>query len=197
MVGIAYLFITQGRIQFFIEAIDSGLPNIIDSLLIDLDNLQLGADFTEEMTFNGFHNISHMTMSFRVMCSPGFCGPVCLTTSQNNPQVAECRADGSITCINDRLDPEASCNSCLDSNFNMDTNCETCAKPNFNKNENCMSCLLGYDMAKNCTQCLPNRDPSTNCSSCSLYQLPVSTQQRPLYQLHPVSTRQGHHLELY
>ena len=69
---------TQGRqrVQFFIEAVEkfSGLPNIIDSLLINLDNLQLGADFTEEMTFTGYHSISHMTMSFRVACQTGFCG---------------------------------------------------------------------------------------------------------------------------
>ncbi|XP_064403395.1 uncharacterized protein LOC135348930 [Halichondria panicea] len=57
--------IWTGRIQFFIEAMDSGLPNIIDSLLIDLDNLQLGANFTEEMTFTGYHNISHINHEFQ------------------------------------------------------------------------------------------------------------------------------------
>ncbi len=118
------LCFTQGRLQFFIEALDSGLPNIIDSLLIDLDNLQLGADFTEEMTFTGFHNISHMTMSFRVECSPGFCGPNCTTTPQNNIGVDECQADGTILCVHE-WDPLQNCSECLNGR-DLTKNCTTC-----------------------------------------------------------------------
>ncbi|XP_064403470.1 uncharacterized protein LOC135348970 isoform X2 [Halichondria panicea] len=184
----------MGRIQFFIEALDSGLPNIIDSLLIDLDNLQLGADFTEEMTFTGYHNISHMTMSFRVECSPGFCGPDCSTTPQNNPQVATCRTDGTLRCTDNRLDPVSNCTACLlgyninqncstciSVNYNPDTNCscsmgtrydrlnncESCVDTNFNPSDGCSACLLEfYNPQTNCTQCLPNRDLSTNCTQC-------------------------------
>ncbi|XP_064403193.1 scavenger receptor class F member 1-like isoform X2 [Halichondria panicea] len=158
-----------GRIQFFIEAVDSGLPNIIDSLLINLDNLQLGADFTEEMTFTGFHNISHMTMSFRVECSPGFCGPDCTTTPQTNPLVATCQADGSLTCTNNRLDPSplVACNDCL-YNLDITTGCSTCVQTSYDPSTNCTQCLPGWDITSDCTSCLPNRDPDpvTNCSLC-------------------------------
>ncbi len=103
---------------------DSGLPNIIDSLLINLDNLQLGADFTEEMTFTGFHDVSHMTMSFRVECSPGFCGSNCTTTLQNNIGVDECQADGTILCVHE-WNPLQNCSECLNGR-NLTTNCTTC-----------------------------------------------------------------------
>ncbi|XP_064403225.1 uncharacterized protein LOC135348804 isoform X1 [Halichondria panicea] len=156
-----------GQIQFFIEAIDTGLPNVIDSLLINLDNLQLGADFTEEMTFTGFHNISHMTMSFRVECSPGFCGPDCTTTPQKNPQVATCQADGTLTCTDNRLDPSplVACSDCL-YNLDITTGCSTCVQTNYDPTTNCTACLKFYDTLTNCTQCLPNRDPSTDCTQC-------------------------------
>ena len=124
------LCFTQGRLQFFIEAIDSGLPNVIDSLLIDLDNLQLGADFTEEMTFTGFHDVSHMTMSFRVECSPGFCGHDC-TAHQNNPRVVTCQANGTISCVHE-WDPLQNCSECLNGRDPM-TNCTTCL-PGFGGN---------------------------------------------------------------
>ncbi len=138
---------------------DSELPNIIDSLLIDLDNLQLGADFTEEMTFTGFHNISHMTMSFRVECSPGFCGSDCTTTPQNNPRLATCQTDGTLTCTDNRFDPSplVACNDCL---YNLDM------EANYDPITNCTQCLPGWDITSDCTSCIPNRDPVTNCSLC-------------------------------
>ncbi|XP_064403173.1 uncharacterized protein LOC135348775 isoform X2 [Halichondria panicea] len=157
-----------GQIQFFIEALDSGLPNIIDSLLIDLDNLQLGADFPEEMTFTGVHNISHMTMSFRVECSPGFCGRDCTTTLQNNPRVAECQADGTLTCADNRFDPSplVACNDCL-YNLDITTGCSTCVQTNYDPVSNCTACLPGYDIGQNCLTCIDaNYDPCTNCSTC-------------------------------
>ena len=114
----------------------SGLPNIIDSLLINLDNLQLGADFTEEMTFTGYHNISRMTMSFRIECAPGYCGPDC-TAASNNPHVLQCRTNGEVVCSGNR-----------------------------SPNTGCSGCLHNYDLSTNCTQCLSNHDPSTDCSTC-------------------------------
>ena len=153
--------------QFFIEAVDSGLPNIIDSLLINLNNLQLGADFTEEMTFTGYHNISHMTISFRVTCQNGSCGRDCTATRRSNPRILSCNStDGDIVC-KEKYDPSANCNKCL-YNLNFSTDCSVCLKPNFDPDTSCTACLLeGHDPLTNCTQCLPNRDLSTNCTQCS------------------------------
>ena len=152
--------------QFFIEAVDSGLPNIIDSLLINLDILQLGADFTEEMTFAGYHNISHMTMSFRVACANGYCGRDCTATRTNNPRILSCNfADGDIVC-KEKYDPSANCNGCLH-NLNFSTNCSTCIEPTFDPDTNCSTCLnTNYDPSTYCTTCLPSYDPVTNCTTC-------------------------------
>ncbi|XP_064403302.1 uncharacterized protein LOC135348866 isoform X2 [Halichondria panicea] len=124
-----------GQTQFFIEAVDSRLPNIIDSLLVNLDNLQLGADFTKEMTFTGYHDVSHMTMSFRVECSPGFCGSNCTT---NDPQMATCQTDGTLTCYD---------------NFDLNTSCTECVV-NYDLTTNCTSCLFGRNISTRCTTCL-------------------------------------------
>ena len=173
---------------------DSGLPNRIDSLLIDLDNLQLGADFTEEMTFTGFHNISHMTMSFRVECSLGFCGPDCKTTPLNNLRVATCQADGTLTCTDNRLDPSplVACNDCLYNldittgcstcvqinydpitnctaclpGYNIDQSCSTCISTNFNRDTNCFTCVNNRDLGSSCSTCLPGYDSNRNCTVC-------------------------------
>ncbi len=153
------------------------LPNVIDSLLIDLDNLQLGADFTEETTFTGFHNISHMTMSFRVDCSPGFCGADCTTTLQNNPRVVTCQSDGILTCTDNRFDPSplVACNGCL-YNLDITTICQTCLEnvnptctecvANYDLNTKCSSCLPGYDSISDCAVCLSGRNISTRCTTC-------------------------------
>ncbi len=104
---------------------DSQLPNIIDSLLVNLDNLQLGDDFTEEMMFTGFHNISTMTMSFRVQCSPDFCGPNCNRSLDDLPgRVDKCNPDGSLVCV-EGWDEQQNCLKCL-SGRNQSTNCSTC-----------------------------------------------------------------------
>ena len=168
---------------------DSRLPNIIDSLLIDLDTLQLGADFTEEMTFTGFHNISHMTMSFRVECSPGFCGSDCTTTPQNNPRVATCqctdhRFDPSplvvctqclpgwditsdcTSCLPNR-DPVTNCSLCLQPDRFTDTDCSVCALPGGDPATLCQTCLAtNFDPNTNCSECIGNLDLSSSCSTC-------------------------------
>ena len=152
--------------QFFIEAVDSGLPNIIDSLLINLDNLQLGADFTEEMTFTGYHNISHMTMSFRVTCQNGSCGRDCTVTRTSSPRILSCNStDGDIVC-KEKYDPSANCNECL-YNLNYLTGCSTCLEPNFDPDTNCTACSPGYDIDSDCSTCLStNYNPSTKCTTC-------------------------------
>ena len=82
---------TQGRIQFYIEALDRAasaepeeLPEfqavLINCFPIDLE-LELGAAFTERTTYAGIHNISDLgfDMSFRVQCSENYNGPNCAT----------------------------------------------------------------------------------------------------------------------
>ena len=161
-------FFIQERLQFLIEPVDSERSNIIDSLLVNLDNLRLGGDFTEEMMFTGFHNISTMTMSFRVECSPGFCGPDCLTTPINNPLVAQCQTDGSATCVDSKRNSSANilCSNCL-YNLNISTNCSTCLEDNYDPVTNCQSCLPNYDSTTDCSLCTDRRyDPNTDCTSC-------------------------------
>ncbi len=118
--------------------------------------------------FTGFHNISTMTMSFRVQCSSGFCGPDCRTIPTNNPLVAECQADGSVTCVDSKRDPSlpVPCSDCL---YNLDssTNCSTCLQSNYDPDNNCMTCLPNYDIATNCSMCTNRRyDQANNCQSC-------------------------------
>ncbi len=117
--------------------------------------------------FTGFHNISTMTMSFRVECSPGFCGPNCTTTPTNNPLVAECQANGFVTCVNNKRDPSllVPCSDCF-YNLNSSTNCSTCLQANYDPDNNCMTCLPNYDIATNCSTCANRRyDPANNCQS--------------------------------
>ena len=160
-----YLHATQGRVQFFIEAVESGPLDIIDSLLINLDNLQLGADFTEEMTFTGYHSISHMTMSFRVACQTGFCGRDCTMTRLNNPRILSCHTNSDIVCTDSRYDPSTDCNRCLH-NLDLSTGCSTCLEHTFDPDTNCTACLPGYDIDTDCSTCLTNYDPVTNCTTC-------------------------------
>ena len=133
--------------------------------------------------FTGYHDISHMTMSFRVACANGFCGRECTATQSSNPRILLCSStDGDVVCRK-RYDPSANCNrclhnldfstdcsTCLEHNFDPATNCttqSTCLDFHFDPSNNCTSCLLKeHDPLTNCTQCLPNRDPSTNCSTC-------------------------------
>ena len=126
--------ILQGRIQFFIEPINNGLPNIIDSFLINLDNLQLGADFTEEMTFTGYHNIAQMSMSFKVECASNYYGPDCTTLCEDNPGVFTCNSIGERVCMSSGYNPEEGCLQCV---------------PNRDPVMNCSSCLPGYS-GENC-----------------------------------------------
>ena len=116
--------------------------------------------------FTGYHNISHMTMSFRVACQTGFCGAYCLTTPRNNRRVLECHPNGTVVCVDNRLDPSTDCNTCL-YNLDITSTCLTCLNTKYDPQSLCTQCLFAdKDPNTNCTQCLPNRDPSTNCSTC-------------------------------
>ena len=195
MSPIVFLYIRiQGRIQFFIESVESTIPNIIDSFLIDLDDLQLGAGFTEEITYTGYHNIAQMRMSFKVECAPDYCGPNCIINS-NDRRILNCESNLEATCINDKLNPSqfcagcinnelnlstdcltclntaydqvTNCSTCLDALYDSATSCSTCLNTNLNESADCTTCLKdGYSPATNCSLCLPNRDISANCTSC-------------------------------
>ena len=115
--------------------------------------------------FTGYHNISHMTMSFRVACKTGFCGRDCTTTPDNNPRIQSCLPNGDIVCTDRRFDPAVSCRDCL-YNLDISTNCSTCLEPGFDPNTNCTARFS--TKCANCTQCLPNCDSSIDCSSCLL-----------------------------
>ncbi len=122
------------------------------------------------MTFTGFHNISYMTMSFKVECSPGFCGPDCSATPQNNPRVETCQANGTLTCTDNRLDssPLVACNDCVQTNYDPTTNCTACLS-GYDIDQSCSTCInTNYDPDTKCSACIigTRYDPSTNCSSC-------------------------------
>ena len=80
---------TQGRIQFFIDALDSDVRSseievFINHFPINLE-LELGAAFTERTTYTGIYNISDLgfDMSFRVQCSENYHGPNCATLCES------------------------------------------------------------------------------------------------------------------
>ncbi len=108
------------------------------------------------MTFTGYHDVSHMTMSFRVECSPGFCGSNCTT---NDPQMATCQTDGTLTCY-DNFDPNTSCTECV---------------VNYDLTTNCTSCLFGRNISTRCTTCLFGFTGS-NCEPGECYTILQSTQ---------------------
>ena len=164
----------QGKIQFFIEPIETALPNIIDSFLINLDTLQLGADFIKENTYTGYHNISQMRMSFKLECGPNYSGPDCTVFSMDGVET-----NANITCVDDPSsnctvclqdsNSSANCSTCLNPAYDPATNCSTCVYPNFNVSTDCTTCLKdGYSPTTNCSLCSTNRDLSTNCTVCLL-----------------------------
>ena len=144
----------QGRIQFFIDAIDtvrqSGETEVlINRFLVNL-GLELGAAFTERTTYTGIFNISGLgfIMSFRVQCSENYTSPNCAT------------------CLVPGYDPHANCTQCL-TGRDANANCTTCLLPGYDPHTNCTECLTGRDVSTNCTECLvPGYDPSTDCMEC-------------------------------
>ena len=119
------------------------------------------------MTFTGYHNISHMTMSFKVICQNGFCGRDCTETRTSNVRILLCNStDGDIVCTNSKYNPLVDCNECLH-NLDILTDCSTCLEPSLDPDTNCTACLPGYDRNTNCSTCLHNNyDSSTNCTTC-------------------------------
>ena len=159
-------FLTQGRIQFYVDAIDrpvamatSGISEtlaIINRFPIDLE-LTPGASFTERMTYTGIYNISDLgfDMSFRVQCTEKYYSPNCTTLCEPMEGVYTCDSEGRVVCLQSNYDPTTSCTQCLPG-WNQSTNCNTCRNRDFDPSTNCTECLHGYDPASNCTSCLPN-----------------------------------------
>ena len=169
------LFLVQGRIQFFINAIDRPLPrftsgisetrSIINRFPIDLE-LNPGPNFTERTTYTGFYNISGVgfDMSFRVQCLENYFGPNCTTFCEPLEGVYTCDSEGRSVCLQDNQDPTTNCMTCLQG-WDLETNCTTCSIY-YNNQSDCTQCVAGRDITTNCTTCLPGYDPSSNCTQC-------------------------------
>ena len=163
---------TQGRIQFFMDALDSDVQSgeievLIDRFPIDLE-LELGAAFTERTTYTGIYNISGLgfDMSFRVQCSENYYGPNCTTFCESVQNLYTCDSGGSRICLQSGRDPATNCATCI-TEMDPETNCTTCLSSFYDPHTNCTECLSGRDVSTNCTECLvPGYDPSTNCTEC-------------------------------
>ena len=144
-------FFTQGRIQFFIDAVDRAVSHrqqfemeaIINRFPIDLE-LELGASFTERTTYTGIYNISGLgfDMSFRVQCSENYYGPNCNRFCEG---VYTCDSQGRVVCVYDNQDPATNC-----------TTCHTQAKSDSDSLNNCSMCFFsGQDLQSHCIRCIP------------------------------------------
>ena len=150
----------QGRIQFFIDALDRAVPTsglaesevIINRFPIDLE-LQPGPNFTERANYTGIYNISDVEfeISFRVQCLQDYYGPDCNTFCTPVEGVYTCGSQGQFVCSQQ--------------NRESSTNCTTC-RPGYNSLLDCGACLLGRNIATNCESCLPGHDSSTGCAEC-------------------------------
>ena len=162
----------QGRIQFFIDALDRAQQSgetkvLINRFPIDLE-LELGAAFTERTTYTGIYNISGLgfDMSFRVQCSENYYGPNCGTLCEPIEDLYTCDSGGSRICLHSGWDPATDCATCI-TEMDPKTNCTTCLSSFYDPHTNCTQCLTGRDVSTNCTECLvPGYDPSTDCMEC-------------------------------
>ena len=148
----------QGRIQFYIEALDrvvslSEVKAIINTFPINLE-LQPGPDFTTRVSYTGTYNIPGLRfdMSFRVQCSENYYGPNCSSFCEPLEDVYTCDSRGRTVCVQGGGDPA--------------TNCMTCF-PNWEPKTNCTTCLFFYDIQADCTRCVVGRDINTNCITCT------------------------------
>ena len=163
----------QGRIQFFIDALDRAQQSgetkvLINRFPIDLE-LELGAAFTERTTYTGIYNISGLgfDMSFRVQCSENYYGPNCGTLCEPIEDLYTCDSGGSRICLHSGRDPATDCATCI-TEMDPKRNCTTCLSSFYDPQTNCTQCLTGRDVSTNCTECdlVPGYDPSTDCMEC-------------------------------
>ena len=167
----------QGRIQILVNAVDrinnNQAPNetegIIDRFLINLDQLQLGADLTEQTTYDGIHNISQLAISFQVQCSENYYGSDCTTFCEAVEGVYNCDSNGSIVCVEENRNSSTSCIKCFESYYGSDctTFCDAEEGVYNCDNDGDIVCVEDTrDPSTRCTQCLTGRNLSTNCTSC-------------------------------
>jgi hypothetical protein len=109
----------QGRIQFFIDAIDSAVVltetlDIINRFPINLE-LELGQRLTQRATYTGVFNVSlqAIDMGFRVQCSDDYYGSDCSTFCRPLAGVNMCENQEGIVCIQNNRDPSTNCSTCL------------------------------------------------------------------------------------
>ena len=127
----ALFFITQGKIQFFVDALDravsaSGLGEtevFINRFPIDIQ-LQPGPNFTDRGNYTGIYNISGLQfdISFRVQCSENFYGPNCTTFCAPLQGVYTCGSEGRVVCILNNRDPATNCSTMISSKHNNNNN---------------------------------------------------------------------------
>ena len=108
----------QGRIQFFIDAIDSAdgpteMPDIINRFPIDRE-LELGSRLTPRTAYTGIFNISRQIfdMSFRVQCSENYYGRACSIFCTPLEGVNTCDSQEGVVCVQNNRDPSTNCSNC-------------------------------------------------------------------------------------
>ena len=111
----------QGRIQFFIDAIDidsvagaTEMLDIINRFPINQE-LELGSRLTPRATYTGIFNISRQIfdMSFRVKCSDNYYGRDCSIFCRPQERMNTCDSQEGIICIQNNRDPSTNCSNCL------------------------------------------------------------------------------------
>ena len=151
----------QGRIQLLVDAIDRNNSNqapdetegIVDRFVINLDQLQLGADLTEQKIYTGIYNISQLAMSFQVNVSENYYGLNCTTFCEAKVGVYNCDSNGNIVCVENNRDSSTMCINCTENHYGSDctTSCEAvegvyncdgngkivCVEENRNPHKNC------------------------------------------------------------
>ena len=109
----------QGRIQFFIDAIDSAVGpietlDIINRFAVNLE-LEPGPKFTPKATYNGTFNTilpqQALIMDFRVQCSTNYHGSDCNCRPLKG--VNMCNNQEGVVCVQSNHDPSTNCSTCL------------------------------------------------------------------------------------
>ena len=153
---------------------------IIDRFLINLDQLQLGADLTEQKNYTGIYNISQLAISFQVECSENYYGSDCTTFCEAVEGVYNCDGNGSIVCVEENRNSSTMCINCSEKYYGPDctTFCEAveemytcgsdgkivCVKENRNPTMFCINCSEKY-YGSNCTTFCEAVEGVYNCDS--------------------------------
>ena len=109
----------QGRVQFFIDALDSNVWSdeieiLINRFPINLE-LEFGVAFTERIMYTDIYNIPGLgfDMSFRVQCSENCYSSNCTTFCEPIEDLYTCNSEGRIACIHNGQNSATNCTRCL------------------------------------------------------------------------------------